>query len=104
MTMTDPRHELELYREDDHYLVLAHVDADPEDIEVKWVDGHLHVAAEHRRDGRTRVTHQGMSFPRAVDDEAISADYDEADDVLEIRLPIAGDRPQSRTVEVGRSG
>jgi HSP20 family molecular chaperone IbpA len=104
MTMTDPRHELELYREGDHYLVLAHVDAEPEDIDVKWVDSHLHVAAEHHREGRTRVTHRDMSFPRAVDADGISADYDEADDVLEIRLPIAGDRPQSRTVDVGRSG
>lgn len=102
--MTDPRHELELYREDDHYLVLAHVDADPEDIDVKWVDGHLHVAAEHHQEGRTRVTHRDMTFPRAVDADAITADYNEADDVLEIRLPISGDRPQSRTVEVGRSG
>jgi HSP20 family molecular chaperone IbpA len=103
MTMTDPRHELELYREDDHYLVLAHIDAAPEDIDVKWVDGHLHVAAEHHHEGRTRVTHRDMTFPRAVDDGAITADYNESDDVLEIRLPIVGDRPQSRTVEVGRS-
>jgi HSP20 family molecular chaperone IbpA len=99
MTMTDPRHELELYREDDHYLVLAHVDADPEDIDVKWVDSHLHVAAEHHLDGRTRVTHRDMTFPRSVDEDAISADY--VDDVLEIRLPIVGERPEGRSVEIG---
>jgi HSP20 family molecular chaperone IbpA len=101
MTMTDPRHELELYREDEHYLVLAHVDAEPGDIDVKWVDGHLHVAAEHHLDGRTRVTHRDMTFPRAVDADAITADYDEADDVLEIRLPIVGERPEGRSVDIG---
>lgn len=100
MTMTDPRHELELYREDDNYLVLAHIDAEPADIEVQWVDNHLHVAAEHHLDGRTRVTHRDMTFPRSVDADAISADYDESDDVLEIRLPIVGERPEGRSVTV----
>jgi hypothetical protein len=34
--MVDPRHELELYRGADDYLVLADVDAAPEDIDVQW--------------------------------------------------------------------
>ncbi|MFB6206988.1 MAG: Hsp20/alpha crystallin family protein [Haloglomus sp.] len=99
--MTDPRHELELYREDENYLVLAHVDAEPEDIDVQWVDGHLHVAAEHHHEGRTRVTHRDMTFPRAVDSDGITADYDAADGVLEIRLPIGGDRPEEHSITVG---
>jgi HSP20 family molecular chaperone IbpA len=99
--MFDPRHELELYREDDQYLVLADIGPDPADIDVQWVDGHLHVGVEHRHGGRSRVTNRTMTFPLAVNPEAITADLDETDGVLEIRLPIVGKRPEGHTVEVG---
>ena len=46
----------------DDYLVLADVDAAPEDIDVQWADGHLHVAVEHRHGGRIRVTNRRPSL------------------------------------------
>ncbi|WP_459194618.1 Hsp20/alpha crystallin family protein [Halosimplex sp. J119] len=97
-----PDHEVELYRDDDAYEVYVDLPGyDREDIDLRWHDGRLHVAAEHRTDdGETRVYNHDVSVPRSVDAESITADYD--DDVLTVRLPITddGSRPGTR-IDVG---
>jgi HSP20 family protein len=100
MTKHRPRHEVELYREDDTYVVVAQLpDAERSSIDVDWTDGHLHVAAEISDDGRRRVVTRRLSFPKEIDPEGISAAYD--DSVLEVSLPIVGeDRPKALKIDV----
>jgi HSP20 family protein len=100
MTRHRPHHELELYREDDAYVVIAELpEADPSAIEVEWVNGHLHIAAEVESDGRQRVVSRQVTVPREIAHESITARYEEG--VLEVTLPIIGqDRPQAHRIEV----
>jgi HSP20 family protein len=100
MTKHQPRHEVELYRENDTYVVVAQLpEADREAIDVDWTDGHLHVAAEISDEGRRRVVTRRLSFPKEIDPEGISAAYDEG--ILEVSLPIVGDeRPRALKIDV----
>ncbi|MFB6138807.1 MAG: Hsp20/alpha crystallin family protein [Halosimplex sp.] len=97
-----PDHEVELFRDDDAYVVYADLPGyDREAIDVRWHDGRLHVTAERLgSDGETRVFNRHVSVPRRVDPEDITATY--RDDVLEVRLPLSADdsRPGTR-IEVG---
>ena len=97
-TMTDPRHEFELAREDDCYRVTATVDAAPEDVDVRWIDGRLHVTVEHHENGHTRVGTRDITVPRAVDPDGITASIE--DGVLEVRLPTTGGTPSGRAVSL----
>jgi HSP20 family protein len=100
MTRHRPRHEFELYREADSYVVVAALpDADRSAIDVDWTDGHLHVAAEVDDSGRRRVVSRRLSFPKEIDPDGITAAYEEG--VLEVTLPIVGEeRPEARRIEV----
>lgn len=100
MTKHRPRHEVELYREGDVYVVVAQLpSADPAEIDVDWVDNRLHVAAEIEDDGRMRVVTRRVSVPKEIDAEGITATFE--DDVLEVELPIVGEeRPRGRRIQV----
>jgi HSP20 family protein len=100
MTKHHPRHEVELYREDDTYVVVAELpEAEREAIDVDWTDGHLHVAAEVSEEGRRRVVTRRLSFPKEIDPDGITAAYD--DGVLEVTLPIVGEqRPRALRIDV----
>lgn len=100
MTDHHPDHELELYKEGDTYEVYADLPGyDREDIDVRFHDSRLHVAAEHNEGGSTRVFNRHMSLPRSVDTGNITASYH--DGVLEVHLPILdGERPPGTRVDV----
>ena len=100
MTTHHPQHEVELYREDDTYVVVVELpDAQREAIDVDWTEGHLNIAAEVAADDRRRVMTRRLSFPKEIDPDGISAAYD--DGVLEITLPIVGEqRPQALRIDV----
>lgn len=101
MTDHKPAHEVELYKREDAYDVYVDLPGyDAGDVDVRWHDGRLHVGAERHDGDETRVFNRDVSVPRAVDDEAISAAFE--DGVLEVTLPIASDgsRPGT-TIEVG---
>jgi HSP20 family protein len=91
MTRHTPQHEVELYREADSYVVIVELPgAVPDDVAVDWVDGHLSVAAEVERDDRSRVVSRRLSVPKEVDPSGIAARFE--DGVLEVELPIVGER------------
>jgi len=83
-----PDHEVELFREEEAYEVCVDLPGyERPDISVRWHDGRLHVEAERREDGSTRVYNRTVSLPGEIDAKAITAAYE--DGVLEVRLPIA---------------
>lgn len=99
MTTHRPAHEIELYREDDEYVVVTDVgDADPEDVDVRWRGGHLHVYVETGDDGRRSVRHRDVSVPREIDPDGITAAF--ADGVLEVHLPITQGRVQGKEIDI----
>lgn len=95
-----PDHEVELYRTDDAYEVRVDMPGyEPDDIDVRWHDGRLHVSASRNDDGSTRVYNRTVSLPHRVDADAVTATYRER--VLEVRLPVlADDGPVGTSVEV----
>lgn len=102
MTRHDPAHEIELYRDDDAYVVYGDLPGyDSEQIEVRWHDRRLHLSAE-RYDAdadRRLVFHRTVGVPHDIDDELISAIYDEG--VLEVRLPIVdGSEKPGKRIEI----
>jgi HSP20 family protein len=91
MTRHTPHHEVELYREGDSYVVIVELPgAAAGDVDVDWIDGHLSVAAEVTRGERRRVVSRRLSVPKEIDPSEIAARFD--DDVLEVTLPIVGER------------
>jgi HSP20 family protein len=102
MTKHHPEKPVELYRDDDAYVVIVDLPGfDREDIDVHWHDGRLHVEAEHltTEAGRTQVVHRHLGLPRQIDVDGISATFEE--DVLEVHLPIEGEgRPRGTSVDV----
>lgn len=67
---------------------------------VSWYDGRLNVAAEHEDDrvGRRKTYHRTFRFPKEVDDDAISARYENG--VLEIALPVDTAATRGTTIEI----
>lgn len=100
MTRHTPHHEVELYREEDSYVVIVELPgAEAKDVDVNWVDGRLSVAAEVATEGRRRVVSRRVSVPKEIDPAGVSARFDEG--VLEVTLPIVGDdRPEGISIEV----
>ena len=100
MTTHHPRKGVELYREDDAYVVLFDLpDHDPADIEVSWHDSRLHVEAVENRDGsRHSVFHRSIGLPKAIVEGNISAVYD--DGVLTVTAPVSESGPDRHTVDV----
>jgi len=84
--------DYELYEEDGEFVLSVEMPGfEPEEIDVTWQEGVLNVAAEHTDDdrGRRRTYHRRFRFPRAVDDDEISANY--RNGVLEVTLPAVKD-------------
>jgi HSP20 family protein len=102
MTRHQLDHEIELYREDDEYVVLMEMAGyDREDLDLTWRDNHLHVEAAHvdAESGRSEVRRRSLSFPKEIDDENITASVDEG--TLEVHLPIAShDREKGRNIDI----
>lgn len=99
MTTHKPAHELELYREETDYVVVVDVgDAGPEDVDVNWRGGHLHIYVEGDDDGRRSVRHRDVSVPREIEPDGITAEY--ADGVLEVRLPVVEDRVHGMDIDI----
>jgi HSP20 family protein len=94
--------DYELYEEDDEFVLSVEMPGfEPEDITVSWNDGILNVAGETENEdrGQRRTYHRRFRFPREVDDEAISAEYNSG--ILEIRLPVVTGAPVSgKEIEV----
>jgi HSP20 family protein len=94
-----PDHEVELFQDEGVYRVFADLpDRDPEDIDVRFHDGHLSITV-HREaadEGDVSVHTSRVSVPRPVVAEAVSATY--RDGVLTVDLPIdeEGDRRTHR--------
>ena len=94
--------DYELYEEDDEFVLSVEMPGfDPEEITVSWEDGVLNIAAEHDDEtrGERRTYHRRFRFPKDVDDEAITAEYNNG--LLEIRLPVlTGATVSGREIEV----
>lgn len=102
MTGHTPQHEVELYRKGDSYEVIVELPGTTaEDVDVDWVDGHLSIAAEVTRDDRQRIVSRRLSVPKRIDPSGIVARFEEG--VLEVTLPIVGDRPDGISIEVESS-
>jgi HSP20 family protein len=85
-----PDHEVELFKREDAYEVYVRLPGyDSEDIDVRWHESRLHVAAEHHEGGETSVFNRHVSLPRAVAADAIDATFH--DGVLEVVLPTTDD-------------
>ena len=84
--------DYELYEEDSEFVLRIDVPGfEREEIDLAWDDGVLNVAAEHVDEGRNRreTYHRRFRFPRAVDEDAIAAEY--TNGVLEVTLPVRED-------------
>lgn len=82
------RNDYELREEDGEYVLSVELPGfGTDDITVTWDDGLLNVAAERDDERRGRRTyHQRFRLPKRIDDDAISASYENG--VLEVRLPV----------------
>jgi HSP20 family protein len=81
--------DYELYEEDDEFVLAVELPGfDPAEITVTWDEGILNVAGEREDEarGQRRTYHRRFRFPKAVDDDAIEAEY--RNGVLEVRLPV----------------
>ena len=94
--------DYELYEEDEEFVLSVEMPGfDPDEISVSWDDGVLNVAAEHEDDQRSkrRTYHRRFRFPKSVEDEAITAQYNNG--ILEVRLPVqTGATATGREIEV----
>jgi HSP20 family protein len=84
-----PEHAIELYRDENAYVVYVELPGyDESEIDVRWHDRRLTISAEHASvDGRNTVFHRNMGLPRQIWADEIEAIYE--DEVLEVTLPIA---------------
>lgn len=100
MTTHHPAKGVELYVEDDTYVLLFEMPQfDPDEIDVTWHDRRLHVEAEHTAEGdRREVYHRSVGLPREIDESGISASYSEG--VLEVDLPISDEQRQTTQIEI----
>jgi len=74
---------------------------DPAEIDVTWDVGVLNIAGEHEddRQNRRRTYHRRFRFPKRVDDDEITAEYNNG--ILEVRLPVeTGATARGKEIEV----
>ncbi|AUX09004.1 molecular chaperone Hsp20 [Halalkaliarchaeum desulfuricum] len=94
--------DYELYEEDGEFVLTVEMPGfDPEEITASWDDGMLNISAEHEDEDRDRrkTYHRRFRFPKTIDDEAISAQYNNG--ILEVRLPVeTGATVQGREIEI----
>jgi HSP20 family protein len=80
----------ELYEQEDAFVLSVEMPGfDPEDIDLRWDDGRLYVAAEHTDDdrGRRKRYYRSFRLPKRVVDDDIEAEY--TNGVLEVTIPNA---------------
>ncbi|MGB9966220.1 Hsp20/alpha crystallin family protein [Halobacterium hubeiense] len=94
--------DYELYEEDDEFVLSVEMPGfDPEEIDVSWDEGVLNIAAEHEDEtrGQRKTYHRWFRFPKNVEDEDITAQYNNG--ILEVRLPvITGATTRGKQIEV----
>ena len=94
--------DYELYEEDDEFVLSVEMPGfDPGDIDVAWDDGVLNVSAENEHETRNqrKTYHRRFRFPKNVEDEEITAQYNNG--ILEIRLPVlSGATARGKEIEV----
>ena len=81
--------DFELYEEDDQFVLSVELPGfDPAEIDVSWDDGVLNIAAEHADEerGSRKTYHRRFRFPKTVDEDEISAAYNNG--ILEVQLPV----------------
>lgn len=94
--------DYELYEEEDEFVLSVEMPGfDPEEISVSWDEGVLNVAAEHEdaERGQRKTYHRRFRFPKSVDDEEITAEYNNG--ILEVRVPVrTGATVAGREIEI----
>ena len=94
--------DYELYEQDDEFVLSIELPGfEPREITVSWDRGVLNIAAEHEDDdrGTRRTYHRRFRFPKDVDEETITAEYENG--ILEVRLPVqAGATVSGTEIEV----
>ncbi|WP_433628272.1 Hsp20/alpha crystallin family protein [Halomicrococcus sp. NG-SE-24] len=81
--------DYELYEEDGEFVLSVEMPGfDADEITVSWDAGILNVAAEHEDEqrGQRKTYHRRFRFPKDVDDDEITAQYNNG--ILEVRLPV----------------
>lgn len=81
--------DYELFEEDGDFVLNVELPGfDGEELTVTWDDGVLHIAAEHEeaRRGQRKTYRRRFRFPKAVDEDDITARY--TNGILEVRLPL----------------
>ena len=90
--------DYELYEEDGEFVLSVELPGfDPEEITVSWNDGMLNVAGEHEDENRgtRRTYHRRFRFPKAIDEDGITAEYQNG--ILTVRLPVTVENAVSGT-------
>ncbi|WP_207586994.1 Hsp20/alpha crystallin family protein [Halomontanus rarus] len=94
--------DFELYEEDGEFVLTVDMPGfEREEIDVRWTDGRLNVAAEHVSEerGRKKTYHRSFRVPKEIDHEEIAAHY--RNGVLEVTLPMVEDAtPTGYEIEV----
>ncbi|AFK21200.1 Hsp20/alpha crystallin family protein (plasmid) [Haloferax mediterranei ATCC 33500] len=83
------RNDYELYEADDEFVLSVEMPGfDSEEMTVSWDEGVLNIAAEHEDEkrGQRKTYHRRFRFPKNVDDDEITAQYNNG--ILEVRLPV----------------
>jgi HSP20 family molecular chaperone IbpA len=102
---------IEEFVDDDTFVLRAELPGiDPaRDVEIEIGDGRLTISGERREEHKEKTRrefHYGsfsrtVSLPAGIQEEDVTATY--VDGVLEVRVPIAAARPQTRKIEVKAS-
>jgi len=94
--------DYELFEEDEAVVLSVEMPGfDPADIDVSWDAGALNISGEHEDEerGQRRTYHRRFRFPKDVDDDGITAEYDNG--ILEVRLPVVtGGTVTGKQIEV----
>ncbi|MFC6823849.1 Hsp20/alpha crystallin family protein [Halopelagius fulvigenes] len=96
-----PDEGYELYEEDDAFVLSIDVPGfGPEEIDLRWHDGRLTVAAEHVDEERSRkkTYHRSFRLPKRVAPEEAEASYHNG--LLEVRLPIEGEMTRGTEIPI----
>ena len=107
-----PYIRIEDFVEDDTYVLRAEMPGiDPDkDVQVEVIDDVLMIRGERKEEQHERNRHEfhygsferSLRLPRGIKADAVEASY--ADGVLELRIPVDGDEPQSTRIPVQRTG
>lgn len=94
------RDDYELYEDDGEFTLTVELPGfERDDIDVRWRDGQLNVAAEREGPGdRAKTYHRSFRFPREIDEDGISAEY--RNGVLEVTLPVASTPVSGTEIEI----